>query len=111
VRLLLLFVRQLTSAGHCRALDPRTTPQVYFYNPARRRLRLEKLLCLELSRSGSSNGFFKQILDPGGRFASETTHRTALSEVKRPLRNRFRIETVKNLLYNGSMQRPFPNGY
>ena len=41
----------------------------YFYNHARR-LRLEKLLYLELSRS--LNGFFKALLDLGGGFASET---------------------------------------
>ena len=44
----------------------------YFYNPAHR-LRLEKLLYLELSRS--SNGFFKPLLDPGGGFTSETAAR------------------------------------
>jgi hypothetical protein len=57
----------------------------YFYNHARR-LRIEKLLYLGLSRS--SNNYFKPLLDPGG---------TAVSEVKRPLRNRFGSETVKNL--------------
>ena len=41
----------------------------YFYNHAHR-LRLEKLLYLELPRS--SNGFFKPLLDPGGGFRSET---------------------------------------
>jgi hypothetical protein len=41
----------------------------YFYNHAHR-LRPEKLLCIELSRS--SNGFFKPLLDPDNRFASET---------------------------------------
>jgi hypothetical protein len=41
----------------------------YFYNHARR-LRLEKLLCLEPSRS--SNGLFKPLLDPGGGFGIET---------------------------------------
>ena len=44
----------------------------YFYNHAHR-LRLEKLLCLELSRS--SNGFFQALLDPGGGFTSETAAR------------------------------------
>ena len=47
-------------------LDPFSTPQLfhtYYYNHARR-LRLEKLLYLELSRS--SNGFFKPLLDPDG---------------------------------------------
>jgi hypothetical protein len=55
--------------------DSSSTPGVFythFYNHAHR-LRLEKLLYLELSRS--PNGF---------------------SEVKRPLRNRLGIETVTN---------------
>jgi hypothetical protein len=47
----------------------------YFYNHAYR-LRLEKLLYLELSRS--PNGFFKVLLDPGGSSRCET-----VSEVKR----------------------------
>ena len=42
---------------------------VYLYNQARR-LRLEKLLYIGLSRSPS--GLFKPLLDPGGRFKSET---------------------------------------
>jgi hypothetical protein len=41
----------------------------YFYNHARR-LRLEKLLYRELSRSPS--GYFKPLLDPGDGFRSET---------------------------------------
>ena len=56
-------------------LDSSPTPGVFyihFYNHAHR-LRLEKLLCLELSRS--SNGFVLVRLDPGGRFASETAAR------------------------------------
>jgi hypothetical protein len=59
----------------------------YFYNHAHR-LRLEKLLYLELSRSpnGFLNHFWIQV---------------AVSEVQRPLRNRFRSETVK--MYNGYM--------
>jgi hypothetical protein len=44
----------------------------HFYNHARR-LRLEKLLCLELSRS--SNGLLKPLLDPGGGFTSKTAAR------------------------------------
>jgi hypothetical protein len=40
----------------------------YFYNHAHR-LRLEKLLYLELSRS--PNGYFKPLLEPGGGFRSE----------------------------------------
>jgi hypothetical protein len=75
--------------------DPRLTPQLfhtYFYNRAHR-LRLEKLLYLELSRS--SNRFFKPLLDPGGRFASETAARRFQ---KWALRNRFISEAVTNLL-------------
>jgi hypothetical protein len=56
-------------------LDPFPTPQLFythFYNHARR-LRLEKLLCLEAS--GSPNGFFKPLLDPDGGFTSETAER------------------------------------
>jgi hypothetical protein len=42
--------------------------------------------------------FFKALLDPGNRFASETAaRRTAVSEVKRQLRRRFGSETVTNL--------------
>jgi hypothetical protein len=54
----------------------RVRPPGYFihisiiaYNHAHR-LRLEKLLYLELSRS--PNGFVKALLDPGGGFRSET---------------------------------------
>jgi hypothetical protein len=39
----------------------------YSYNHARR-LRLEKILYLELSRSRSSDGYFKVLMDPGGGF-------------------------------------------
>ena len=56
-------------------VDSFSTPQLfytYFYNHAHR-LRLEKLLYLELSRS--SNGFFKPLLDPGGGFTSENAER------------------------------------
>ena len=52
-----------------------STPGVfctYFYYHAYR-LRLEKLLYLELSRS--SNGYFKALLDQGGGFTSETAAR------------------------------------
>jgi hypothetical protein len=43
----------------------------------------------------------KPLVDPGGRCASKNRN-TAVpeAEVKRPLRNRFRIEAVINLLYN-----------
>jgi hypothetical protein len=75
-----------------RGLDLVSTPGVfytYFYNYARR-LRLEKLLYVELSRSSSR--YFKPLLDPGNCFASETPIRrfqkrngryVAVSEVKR----------------------------
>jgi hypothetical protein len=55
--------------------DSSPTPGVfytYFYNHAHR-LRLEKLLHPELSRS--PNGFLKVLLDPGGGFTSETAAR------------------------------------
>jgi hypothetical protein len=43
-------------------------------------------------------GVFKPLLDPGGSPNSETASRhTAVSEVKLPLRNRFRIKTVADL--------------
>jgi hypothetical protein len=48
----------------------------------------------------SSNGYFEPLLDPGGRFASETaTRRTAVLEAKQPLRSRvsFRSAAVTNL--------------
>ena len=51
------------------------TPGVFctcFYNHAHR-IRLEKLLYIELSRS--PNGPFKVLLDPGGGFTSETAAR------------------------------------
>jgi hypothetical protein len=54
-------------------LNSISTPGVfyaYFYNHAYR-LRLEKLLYLELSRSLS--GFFKVLLDPGGGFFRSET--------------------------------------
>jgi hypothetical protein len=53
-------------------LDQVYTPQLFytcFYNHAHR-LRLEKLLYIELSIS--FNGFFKPLLDPGYGFTSET---------------------------------------
>jgi hypothetical protein len=56
-------------------LDGVCTPQLFYtycYNHAHR-LRLEKLLCLEPSRS--SNEFFKPLLDPGDGFTSETTEK------------------------------------
>jgi hypothetical protein len=50
----------------------KVTPGVFYtysHNRARR-LRLEKLLYIELFRI--SNGFFKPLLDKGGGFTSET---------------------------------------
>jgi hypothetical protein len=61
--------------GYISGLDGVWTPQLFhanFYNHAHR-LRLEKLLYLELSRR--SNGFFKPLLDPDGGFNSETAER------------------------------------
>jgi hypothetical protein len=55
--------------------DQVSTPQLYytyFCNHVHR-LRLEKILYLEHSRS--SNGFFKPLLDPDGGFTSETAER------------------------------------
>jgi hypothetical protein len=80
----------------------------YFYNHARR-LRLEKLSYIELSRS--SDRYFKPLLDPDGGFTSLTTarrfhffnHRTAVSDGKRPLRNRSGSEAVIIQTYNGYM--------
>jgi hypothetical protein len=57
-----------------------STPGVFytrFYNHAHR-LRLEKRLYLELSRS--PNGCFKVLLDPGGGFTSETAAETAVTK-------------------------------
>ena len=73
--------------------------------PIAHRLRLEKLLYLELSRSTS--GYFKPPLDPGSRwrFHFWNRHAAAVSEVKRPLRNRFGSKTVINY---GYMWRPWP---
>jgi hypothetical protein len=56
---------------HVSPLLSNPTPGPFYHA---HRLRLEK-------SAGSSNGFFK----------------AAVSEVKRPLRNRFRIKTVTNL--------------
>jgi hypothetical protein len=63
---------QYSAVRYVSGLDPRSTPQAFnprFYNHAYR-LRLKKVLCLERSRSPS--GYFKSLLDPGGRFRSET---------------------------------------
>ena len=77
------------------------------YNHARR-LRLEKLLYLEVPRS--PNGFFLSTSGFRWRFRF-WNRRMAVSEVKRPLRNRFGIETVTVQIYCGYVQRPFPNGH
>jgi hypothetical protein len=71
----------------------------HFYNHAHRP-RLEKLLYLELSRTRSPKGFFKALLDPGDRSASETAARR--------FQNRNgRYETVSEVkrlqIYNGHM--------
>ena len=58
-------------------LDSFRTPGVFythFYNHAHR-LRLEKLLYVELSRSSSGHFKFKLLLDPGGSFTSEAAAR------------------------------------
>ena len=64
-----------------------------FYKPAHR-LRLGELPCLGLSIS--PNGFFKPLL-PGSKWPFRFLNRRAASEVKRPLRNRFRSETAIDL--------------
>jgi hypothetical protein len=53
-------------------------------------------LYLELSRSQKPQRILKPLLDPGGRFASETTA-AEVSELKQPLSKCFRSEAVKNL--------------
>jgi hypothetical protein len=52
----------------------------YFYNHARR-LRPEKILYLQLSRSPS--GYFNPLLGPGGGFRSETAFYVTVSDLKR----------------------------
>ena len=60
-----------------RAPAPHPSPgcftRISITTPVVRRLRLEKLLHIELSRSSSKH--FKPLLDPGGRFAFETAAR------------------------------------
>ena len=79
-----------------------------FYNHAHtHRLCLEKLLCVELSRS--PNGFFKPLLDPDGRFASETAARRF--QKRNGLYVTVTVSDMNRLqIYNGNMQRPFPKG-
>jgi hypothetical protein len=78
-------------------LHSSSTPGVfctYFYNHAHR-LRLEKLLYLELPRS--PNGFLIVLLDPGGGFTSKTAAQR--------FQNRYEtVSEVKRLqIYNGYM--------
>jgi hypothetical protein len=82
----------------------------YFYNHAHR-LRLEKLLYLELSRS--SNGFFLVLLGPGGSY---TTPETAARRFQKQNGRYETVSEVKRLqiyngIYNGYMKQPFPNGH
>jgi hypothetical protein len=75
-------------SGDISGLDPFPTPQVFYtcsYNHAHR-LRLEKLLLFYIELSKSSSGYFKPLLDPGGRFFFRN-RRTAVSEAKRPYVN------------------------
>jgi hypothetical protein len=80
-------------------LHSRPAPGVfykYFYNA--RRLRLKKLLYLELSRN--SNGYFKPLLDPGGGFTSETAARQSQKRHGRYVT----VSEAKRLqIYNGYM--------
>jgi hypothetical protein len=58
-------------------LDQVPTPgkfHAYFYKHAYR-IRLEKLLYIELSRTRSPNGYFKPLLDPGTRSNSDIAAR------------------------------------
>jgi hypothetical protein len=100
--------RMSTGTTHISPRLSSPTPGVFytcFYDRAHR-LRLEKLLYLELSRS--SDGYFKVLLDPGGGFTSETAARrfqkqngryVTVSEVKR-----------FHIIYNGYIiQWPFFN--
>ena len=62
---------------HVSDLDGVCTPQLFYtcFYKHTHRLRLEKLLCVELS--SSSNGFLKPLPlpDPGDGFTSETPER------------------------------------
>jgi hypothetical protein len=71
------------------------------YNHARR-LRLEKLSYLELSRS--SSGFLKPLLDPGCGFKSETDKKlTAMGLTGIPIPQRTQVSVRVT-----AMQRPWP---
>jgi hypothetical protein len=50
-----------------------TTPACLYNRAYRFRLEIKKLLHIELSRSFS--GYFKQLLNPGGGFASDAAVR------------------------------------
>jgi hypothetical protein len=56
-----------TRAQHISGLDLVWAPRLFYT------YRLEKLLCLELSRS--PNGFLKPLLNPDDGFTSETAER------------------------------------
>jgi hypothetical protein len=87
----------MKGAGACQRPRIGLPPRLFytcFYNHARR-LRLEKLLCLEVSTATVEvlTDCFKPLLGPDGGFTSETAARrfrmlngryTAVSEVKRP---------------------------
>ena len=75
---------------HVSHLDLRGPPGAFYARPYNhtRRLRLKKLLYLVLSRSPRIGSRW--------RFHFRNRH-TAVSEVKRPLRNRFGSEAVTNL--------------
>jgi hypothetical protein len=62
-------------------------------------LAWKKLLCMGLSRS--PNGYFKPLLDPGGRFISETATRRF-----QKLNGRYlTVSEVKRLkIYSGSVR-------
>jgi hypothetical protein len=62
--------------GYISDLDGFAPPSYFTHIPITtptHRLRLEKLLYIELSRS--SNGFLKPLLDPDDGFTSETAER------------------------------------
>jgi hypothetical protein len=62
-----------------------------FYGNRARRLRFEKLCCLDLSRSTSGPLSFKPLLDPGGGFRRSET------AVSWRFRGGFGIKTAKKL--------------
>ena len=79
---------------------PTPQPQVFYtycLNHARR-LRHEKLPYPELPRSLS--GYFKRLLDPGGRFASETAVRRFQKRNGRYVGCYVTVSEAKRLLYS-----------